>query len=107
MKKTYNKLIRDKIPEIISESGEKPTVKVLNKKQFKEALRKKLVKESVELSCANNKKEIVNELADITELIDWICREYRLDKNSLKKHRIEKNKKRGSFRSKLFLIKTE
>jgi len=107
MKKTYNKLIRDKIPEIILNSGKKPTVKVLNKKQFKEELKNKLVEEAKELSCASGKKEIVNELADISELVEWICREYKIEKRDLLKCKKDKNLKRGSFKDKLFLIKTE
>ncbi len=107
MKKTYNKLIRDKIPEIILKSGEKPAVKVLNRKQFKEELLKKLVEEAKELSCAHGKKEITNELADISELIEWICREYKIEKKTLRNRKAEKNQKRGSFGDKLFLIKTE
>lgn len=106
MKKTYNKLIRDKIPEIILSSGEKPKVKILGNRQYKEELKKKLIEEVRELNLARGKKEIINELADISELIDWICREYKVEKDILKKCKTEKNSKRGSFKDKLFLVET-
>lgn len=45
MERIYNKLVRDKIPEIISDNGEKPIVRILNDTEYKEALEKKLYEE--------------------------------------------------------------
>ena len=49
MKKVYNKLIRDKIPEIIVAAGEEPKIRKLNKKEFKIELQKKVLEEAKEL----------------------------------------------------------
>ena len=56
---------------------------------------------------AKSKKEIINEIVDIQELIDGIITELGLTKSQIKKQQKIKNKKRGGFKKRLFLIKTE
>ena len=43
--KTYNKLVRDKIPEIIKNNGGEPTCRILSDGEFKSELEKKLFEE--------------------------------------------------------------
>jgi len=109
MKKTikYNKLIRDKIPEIIKNAGWTPMVRILNKKEYLKEIKKKFTEETKELVKAKTKKEIINEIVDIQELIDTLIYEIGLTKSELEKQQKIKNKKRGGFKKKLFLIKTE
>lgn len=45
MEKVYNKLVRDKIPNIIESNGEIPITKVLNEIEYKKELEKKLYEE--------------------------------------------------------------
>ena len=103
----YNKLIRDRILEIIKEAGEKPFSRVLNKKEYLKEIKKKISEEAEELIKAKSKKEVINEIVDIQELIDVIISELRLTKSQIKKQQKIKNKKRGGFKKGLFLIKTE
>ena len=103
----YNKLIRDKIPEIIKNAGLTPSVKVLNKKEYLKEIKKKFIEEVKELVEAKTKKEVINEIIDIQELIDTLVYEIDLTKSELKKQQKIKNKKRGGFKKRLFLIKTE
>lgn len=49
MKKKYNKLVRDKIPEIIERNNETPHVRILNDEEFKIELEKKLYEEYQEV----------------------------------------------------------
>lgn len=109
MKKSikYSKLIRDKIPEIIRKDGWIPKMRILNKKEYLKELKKKILEEARELVKAKNKKEIINEIVDIQELIDIIISELGLTKSQIKKQQKIKNKKRGGFKKRLFLIKTE
>jgi len=107
MIKKYNKLIRDRILEIIKAVGEKPYWRVLGKKEYTKKIKKKILEEAKELTKAKNKKEIVNEIVDIQELIDVLVSELGLTKLQIQKQQKVKNKKRGGFRKKLFLIKTE
>jgi len=107
MIKEYNKLIRDRILEIIKAAGEKPHWRVLNKKEYLREIKKKILEEAKELTKAKNKKGNINEIVDIQELIDVLILELGLTKIQIQKQQKIKNKKRGGFRKKLFLIKTE
>jgi len=107
MIKKYNKLIRDRILEIIKEAGEKPYWRVLNKKKYLAEIKKKILEEAKELIQAKDKKEIMNEIVDIQELIDVLISELKFKKSEIQKQQRIKNKKRGGFKKKLFLIKTE
>ena len=39
----YNKLVRDKIPEIISNNGENPKIRILDNIEYKKELDRKLL----------------------------------------------------------------
>jgi len=107
MIKKYNKLIRDRILEIIRGAGEIPYWRVLNKKEYLKEIKKKIFEEAKELIKAKDKKEITNEIVDIQELIDVLVSELVLTKSEIQKQQKIKNKKRGGFKKKLFLIKTK
>ena len=61
----YNKAIRDKIPEIIADSGKKYNLKQLDDEPFLAELEKKLTEEVNEYSESKD----VEELADLLEVI--------------------------------------
>ena len=61
----YSKAIRDKIPEIIKESGKNCNVKKLDDSEFLVQLEKKLVEELAEYQESKN----IEELADMLEVI--------------------------------------
>lgn len=103
----YNKLIRDRIPEIIKEAGWKPEIRTLGEKEFLNALKKKVVEEAGELIEAKDKKGISEEIADIQELLDALISEMKMTKSEIKKLQTAKREKRGGFKKRLFLIKEE
>ncbi len=107
MIKKYNKLIRDKILEIIRAAGERPYWRILNGKEYLREIKKKILEEAKELIGAKDKKGIIDEIVDIQELTDVLISETGLTKSEIKKQQKIKNKKRGGFKKGLFLIKTE
>ena len=95
----YNKLVRDKIPQIIKEKGKIPKTHIADEKEYWDKLKIKLREEVDEFIKDSNK----DEMADIFEVITAI--------NSLKGWNIEeiiktqkkKRKERGGFRDKIIL----
>ena len=98
----YNKAIRDKIPEIIKESGYSCNVKTLTDDDFLIEIEKKLIEEVHEYQ----KNKEVSELADILEVIYRIAQLKGISKEELEKIRITKAGERGFFGKNLFLIDT-
>jgi len=103
----YDKLIRDNIPEIIRGAGWIPTVRVLKEKEFLSAIKKKVLEEAEELIRAKNKKEIIDEIIDIQELLEVLASEAGSTKAEIKKLQTIKREERGGFKKKLFLINEE
>jgi predicted house-cleaning noncanonical NTP pyrophosphatase (MazG superfamily) len=101
-KKIYHKLIRDKIPEIIKSKGEKPKIRRLNDEEFKGELKRKILEEGREL-VEGSEENVINELADLQEIIDTILRTEGFSKSKFKKFQTEKRKRRGGFNKRLFL----
>ena len=99
----YNKLIRDKIPEIIKKDKAIPKVTRLNSKSFEKELKKKLIEESMELQIAQGKKDILKELSDVLEILQAIARIENISWKKIEEQRRERAKKRGGFKKKLFL----
>ncbi len=65
----YNKLVRDKIPDIIMSKGEKAITHIANNEEFSKKLNDKLLEEVNEYL----KNPSTEELADILEVIRAIC----------------------------------
>ena len=98
------KLVRDKIPEIIEQNDKrKPRIKTLSPREFGRELRKKLVEEASEASKAT-RLSLPGELADIEEIIDALCKIYKLKRSTITKIQNIKRAKRGGFKNRVFLI---
>ncbi|SFK57651.1 hypothetical protein SAMN04488569_10522 [Marinilactibacillus piezotolerans] len=66
---TFNKLVRDKIPEMIEDNGENCKYKILDEDQYADQLKIKLKEEVKEYLETTNDSNAVEELADILEVI--------------------------------------
>ncbi len=78
----YNKLVRDKIPNIIKNNREIPITHIASDKEYWVKLKEKLKEEVDEFLEDNNKEKLV----DILEIIDTICDFKEIDKNKLEKN---------------------
>lgn len=99
---TYNKAIRDKIPEIIKKSGHDYNIKTLSDDEFLSKLEEKLVEELQEYQ----ESKSVEELADILEVIYRISELKGTTKEQLDELKQKKSQERGGFKDNLFLIDT-
>lgn len=104
MEKKYNKLVRDKIPEIIKNNGEIPVIRELNDEEFKTELERKLYEEYKEVMLSSGVDRI-EELADMLEVISYLaCREG-ASLSTIIDTANKKRDKRGGFSKKIFLEK--
>lgn len=97
--KRYDKLIRDRIPEIIDEDGRYCKTRVLNDKEYLAELNKKLQEELDEYKESGS----FEELADLEEIIHAIVLYKGTSIDKFEKIRQEKRSIRGGFEEKIYL----
>lgn len=107
MEKLYNKLVRDDIPNIILNNGknEAPIVRVLSVDDYKKELMKKLTEEYQEVMNSKTKEELIEECADMLEVLFAIANLEGYTIEQLMRIREEKKEQRGGFEKRLFLEK--
>jgi predicted house-cleaning noncanonical NTP pyrophosphatase (MazG superfamily) len=98
----YNKLVRDRIPDIIARCGDKPVTRLLNAGAYRRELRKKLQEEVAEFAESGE----VEELADILEVVYALAATARVNQSQLEEKRKRKWRERGGFDRRIFLIET-
>ncbi|MGG3915989.1 nucleoside triphosphate pyrophosphohydrolase [Rossellomorea vietnamensis] len=104
---TYNKLVRDKIPQIIGSNGKEYSTKVLNNEDYIKYLKEKAYEELEEYCATKTDGEAVEELADLLEVISTLAKNHRSSIEKVEAVRKEKAVKCGGFQEKLFLIEVE
>jgi predicted house-cleaning noncanonical NTP pyrophosphatase (MazG superfamily) len=106
MRVTYNKLIRDRIPEIIEADGHRAVTRVLEDEDYRMALLAKLVEEALEAANASA-DELAGELADVWEVLQALLSMLRLTGQELETLAARKRGERGGFDRRIFLEYTE
>ena len=96
---TYNKLVRDRIPEIIEASGKECNSRILSDEEYLEMVDAKLDEELAEYHADKN----IEELADLLEVIYAATQARGYSIEDLETVRKEKVEKRGAFTKKIFL----
>ncbi len=105
MKKSHCKLIRDKIPEIIEQSGNQCEWIVLSDAEYEEALYQKLIEEATEVVTAP-REELVKELADLYEVIDALLAVTNIEEITVFEMQKQRREARGGFEKKIQLLST-
>lgn len=98
--KKYDKLVRNKIPEIIEKSGKVAVTRVLSDEEYRVYLEKKLDEEVAEF----HESKSLEELADIIEVVHALA-DYDIDTvDELYKKWYWKGIERGGFSEKILLM---
>lgn len=101
--KIYNKLVRDRIPEIIKADGKECETEIVRGIEKKELLEKKLLEEVQEYIEDKN----LEELADIMEVLFGLANELGYNEEELLKKRNDKLVERGGFKEGIVLKKVK
>lgn len=99
----HNKLVRDKIPEIIESTGKKAYCHILTEEECLSELDKKLNEECAEYQVDKS----LEELADMLEVMYAIAEARGFSIGELERVRAEKAEKRGGFKDRIFLEKVD
>ena len=97
----YNKLVRDHIPQIIAEAGKLHETETASEDEYRSLLLDKLQEEVAELAAGNN---LVEELADIYEVLDAIVVAFELSPESIAALQTKKRAERGGFQERIKLL---
>lgn len=95
----YDKLVRDKIPQIIEESGKEYTIHIADDDEYKDKLFAKVLEELDEFK----ENPSIEEMADILEVLDGLIDFYELDREEIETVKREKKDKRGGFANRIIL----
>ena len=98
-----DKLGRDKTLEGFKKEGVTPQYKMLTGKELYEALLLKLVEEADEVRDARNRQELIEELADVLEVIDALCKTQGISMEEIASVKEAKLKERGGFEAGLYI----
>ena len=99
--KIYNKLVRDKIPEIIEAAGKNFSTQIVDKDETINYLIKKFSEEIAEFE----EDHSVEELADILEIVHGLAYHLNIDLKELETIRSQKSNDRGAFEKGIILEK--
>ncbi|WP_115864895.1 nucleoside triphosphate pyrophosphohydrolase [Halorussus litoreus] len=99
----YDKLVRDRIPEIVRENGETPVTHVAEGAEYRERLREKLCEEAAEFRESGDPEE----LADVVAVVAAIRDAEGLDRSAVEALREEKTDERGGFEEGIVLERVE
>ncbi len=97
------KLVRDKIPELIRASGRTAAVRVLDTDAYLAALHDKLDEESAEVRAATTTAGILEELADVMEVLTTLAEHHGASLADIITWAAAKRTTHGGFTARLWL----
>jgi predicted house-cleaning noncanonical NTP pyrophosphatase (MazG superfamily) len=105
LREAHEKLVRDKIPKVVTEGGESARIARLNPDEHLAALKIKLVEEAFEVR-DSRREGLIEELADVSEVISAICATAGISSDELARVQERKRDRRGGFDEGLLLLET-
>ncbi|GLO68083.1 nucleoside triphosphate pyrophosphohydrolase [Oceanobacillus kimchii] len=104
---TYNKLVRDKIPEIIERKGGTYKIEKLDEVKYIQELKAKLKEELTEYLKSGNDVDAAMELADILEVMHSLSIIHGRTIEDIEAIRKQKYIERGGFEGQIYLFEAE
>ncbi len=99
----YDKLVRDRIPELVEADGENPITHRADDAEYRRRLREKLIEEAEEVAESGDPEE----LADVLAVVEAIRAFEGIDPDRLAALQREKRERRGGFGDRIVLERVE
>lgn len=96
----HDKLVRDRIPEIVTASGARPETRIADEVEYRALLRAKLVEEVHEFLEGENPAELV----DVLEVVRALATDLGTEPDDLERLREKKAAENGSFSDRVVLM---
>lgn len=103
MKRSYNKLVRDRIPEIFESSGRDVEYKILSDSQVLLALQEKLLEKAENFA----KHPSESEVSDIFELMDAIIEKFEYEQLHIDYLKMKNREVKGGYTKNIYLISVD
>ncbi|MDS0293432.1 nucleoside triphosphate pyrophosphohydrolase [Halogeometricum luteum] len=103
MTREYDKLVRDRIPDVIRADGERPVTHAATGEEYRRRLREKLVEEATEFAEDGE----LAELADVLAVFDAMCDAVGTTPEEVRRLGAEKAAERGGFSDGVVLERVE
>ena len=100
------KLVRDRIPEIMGRAGKPGKFEFLAGERYLHALRAKLCEEAAEVATAKTDEELIAEVADVLEVMETLIAAADLDWDAIRAQQSRKRRDRGGFAGGILLART-
>lgn len=97
-----DQIIRDKLPEIMRSQGIAVFERPLEGKELDHRLREKLLLEAQEVQNAQSTEELIEELADVLEVVHALAKAAGADIQRVEEKRAKKLQARGGFEARFY-----
>jgi predicted house-cleaning noncanonical NTP pyrophosphatase (MazG superfamily) len=105
--KKFYKLVRDKVPAMISENDEIVKTRKVSPAELLPLLKAKAVEEANEFYWARTDQDNIEEMSDVLEVLRGVCKLYSLSLSDLEDIANRKRDKRGGFEDGVVLVATK
>lgn len=97
-----DKLIRDKLPQIMRASGIQVFERVMEKDEYLKRLKDKLLEETKEVIASGSEKEMREELADLLEVMLALAKIYGMELADIQQAAEQKREDKGGFDNRIY-----
>ena len=97
----YEKLVRDGIPLIMQEAGSEPDFRIARTRELSILMRRKIWEEVDELMRARKREKIVEESADVLEIVEAYCELHGITMDEVMRAKKQKLKEKGGFEKRI------
>lgn len=98
-----NKLVRDKVPSLVTKDGGSYSLKLLSPLEHQHEITKKLFEELDEYNTTTSKEQALEELVDMVELIYAAVKLHDMPLEEFEQLRLQKKSLKGGFGKAIYL----